>query len=229
MKPFAWTCPFCNHDAIITESNYKSNSITLDIENNNGPKITYVRYIVCPNPDCREFTLDVFLHNAKVSGAYYGSVGLQKSWSLIPQSSAKVLPDYIPRAISDDYYEACAIKDLSPKASATLSRRCLQGMIRDFWGVVKDRLVDEIEGIKDKVDPVTWNAIDAVRTIGNIGAHMEKDINLILDVESEEAELLIGLIETLIEDWYVNRYERSQRLAAITAARDKKNAEKKGN
>ncbi|WP_372445280.1 hypothetical protein [Clostridium estertheticum] len=45
------------------------------------------------------------------------------------------------------------------------------------------------------MDPLTWEAIDAVRTIGNIGAHMEKDINQIVDVESSEAALLI---ETLI-------------------------------
>jgi hypothetical protein len=47
------------------------------------------------------------------------------------------LPDYIPEQIKDDYYEACSILNLSPKASATLARRCLQGMIRDFWGITK--------------------------------------------------------------------------------------------
>jgi len=39
------------------------------------------------------------------------------------------------------------------------------------------------------VDPLTWEAIDAVRKLGNIGAHMEKDINVIVDVDPEEAEL----------------------------------------
>ncbi|MCB1884663.1 MAG: DUF4145 domain-containing protein [Geminicoccaceae bacterium] len=29
---------------------------------------------------------------------------------------------------------------MSPKASATLSRRCLQSMIRDFWTISKDTL-----------------------------------------------------------------------------------------
>ncbi|MEI8253036.1 MAG: hypothetical protein WCG25_04765 [bacterium] len=48
------------------------------------------------------------------------------SWQLLPVSEAKVLPDYIPDPIKQDYYEACRIRDLSPKASATLSRRCLQ-------------------------------------------------------------------------------------------------------
>ena len=45
----------------------------------------------------------------------------------------------------------------------------------------------EIDAIKDKVDPLTWKSIDATRKIGNIGAHMEKDINLIVDVDPKEA------------------------------------------
>ena len=47
----------------------------------------------------------------------------------------------------------------------------------------------------------TWAAIDAVRRVGNIGAHMEHDINVIVDVEPREAELLIGLVETLFREW----------------------------
>jgi hypothetical protein len=123
----------------------------------------------------------------------------------------------------DDYREACLIQDLSPKASATLSRRCLQGILRDFWQVKPGRLVNEIDQIKDKVDPETWAAIDAVRTIGNIGAHMEKDISVIVDVDPNEAELLIGLVETLIREWYIGREERKSRMSAIvTAAGSKK-------
>ena len=138
-----------------------------------------------------------------------------KSWALIPPSSAKVFPEYIPQPLLDDYTEACLIRNDSPKASATLARRCLQGIIRDFWAVKPGRLVDEIEAIKEKTDPLTWAAIDTVRQVGNIGAHMEKDINLIVDVDPNEAELLINLIETLFQDWYVNREERKKRLEAI--------------
>jgi len=32
---------------------------------------------------------------------------------------------------------------------------------------------------------------------------MKNDINVIVDVEPNEVELLIGLIETLLKDWYV--------------------------
>jgi hypothetical protein len=126
-----------------------------------------------------------------------------------------------------DYAEARQILDLSPKASATLSRRCLQGMIRDFWGVKERDLFHEIKALQGKVDAKTWQAIDAVRAIGNIGAHMEKDINLIVDVEPMEAQLLVELIERLIEDWYVNRHEHNARMDKVIAAAKAKSAQKK--
>jgi hypothetical protein len=139
------------------------------------------------------------------------------SWPLVPSSSARTLPGYIPPAIVEDYTEACLIASLSPKASATLSRRCLQGMIRDFWKVLRVKLSDEIAAIKGMVDPDVWNAIEAVRKIGNIGAHMEADINTIVDVDPGEAQQLIGLIELLIDEWYVARENRKNRIAAVIA------------
>ena len=54
--------------------------------------------------------------------------------------------------------------------------------------------------------------------MGNIGAHMEKDINVIVDVDPNEAKLLIGLIETLVDDWYVTRHERKSRMEKLVDA-----------
>jgi len=122
----------------------------------------------------------------------------------------------VPAPIREDYNEAHLILNDSPKAAATLARRALQTCIRDFWGVKdKKNLYQEIEAIKDNIDTATAEAIDAVRSIGNIGAHMEKDINLIVDVEPGEADLLLQLIETVVADWYVARHKRAMRLANI--------------
>jgi hypothetical protein len=147
-----------------------------------------------------------------VKGSRRGTV---RWFPLVPNSKAKQQPSYIPRQIVSDYEEAYLIAPLSPKASATLSRRCLQGMIRDFFSIGKNRLIDEIDAIKDRTPDDVWDAIDAVRKIGNIGAHMEKDINLIVDVDENEARLLLSLIEQLFDDWYVNRHKRQERLTAI--------------
>lgn len=69
------------------------------------------------------------------------------------------------------------------------------------------------------------DAIDAVRSIGNIGAHMEKDINVIVDVDPGEAQALIDLVEMLFSEWYVARHKRQERLAGIQAMAAEKKAE----
>ena len=106
-------------------------------------------------------------------------------------------------------------------------------MIRDFCGISAPTLSREIGELKKRVDAgnapkgveaETIDAIDAVRSIGNIGAHMETDINVIIDVEPGEAQALIELIELLFEDWYVARHKRQERLSKITAIADEKKA-----
>jgi hypothetical protein len=233
MKPFKWQCPHCNHHTTITNTNFCENEFGLSIENNDGPKLLYSFFIVCPNVECNKYILfsklfDSKYDNIKGTWQHYDLKEI-KQWNLVPNSFAKVFPDYVPKAIIKDYKEACAIVEASPKASATLSRRCLQGMIRDFWNIKEVTLYKEIEGIKDKVDTLTWQSIDATRKIGNIGAHMEKNINLIIDVEPNEAQALINLIEVLIKDWYINKHERQTMLKEIINVSKKKIDAKKTN
>ncbi|MEK4881440.1 MULTISPECIES: DUF4145 domain-containing protein [Paenibacillus] len=225
----SWTCPFCNRITTITEYDKKTGGIDLNLKNKYGPKKAIFLFVVCPNPDCKEYVLTASLFNGEHENGLIARKEHVNTWNLVPGSQAKVFPEYVPSVIIDDYREACLIKELSPKASATLSRRCIQGIIRDHWGIKKNRLIDEIEAIKGKVDPLTWDAIDAVRKIGNIGAHMEKDINVIIDVEPDEAALLVELIEVLIYDWYITSYERKQRFQNIVGISDSKTRQKRMN
>ena len=184
VDPITWHCPFCNHRSTIKDENTTDDAHTFADGNKYGTQWVYWKAISCPNPECLEYTFTVQINDLLV-GASGRRQRQRHSWQLVPASQMKILPDYVPAAIVADYKEACLIAELSPKASATLSRRCLQGMIRDFWGVSKGRLVDEIDAIKDKIDELAWNAIDGLRKMGNIGAHMEKDINVIVDGRSQ--------------------------------------------
>lgn len=181
----------------------------------------------CANDVCKELTLLMALQPFRVSASGY-SMQDKKTFLLnkriLPESSSKPQPDYIPAQIREDYREACEILHLSPKASATLSRRCLQGMIRDFAKIVHGTLNQEIISLRKAVEDGTGpkgvslesvEAIDHVRTIGNIGAHMEKDVALIIPIDLDEAELLIQLIGSLFEEWYVERHVREQRFAEL--------------
>jgi hypothetical protein len=63
------------------------------------------------------------------------------------------------------------------------------------------------------VAPESVDAIDHVRSEGNIGANFEKDVNLIIDIDPGEAQALFELIETPFVDRYVARKERQDRFA----------------
>lgn len=234
MEPFSWRCHYCGQNATITDENYSQDSRNFNMDNKYGNLRLATAIIVCPNPECREYEIraSLFKMRSVPAGSFLLEHGVSRglvpdgdplfTWKLKPQSDAIRFPDYVPKPIVDDYNEACLILNLSPKASATLSRRCLQGIIRDFWGIIKSRLIDEIDELNGKVEDKTWQAIDAVRKMGNIGAHMEKDINLVIDVETEEAELLKRLIEMLIKDWYMARHDREKHLDKIIEVAKKK-------
>lgn len=165
-------------------------------------------------------------HSINISGIGADMKG--QKMNFVPSSLAKQFPDYVPQSIRNDYEESCKIVNLSPKASATLSRRCLQGMIRDYWRINDENsLYHEIEAIKEKVDPQVWNVLNSVRQIGNIGAHMERDINLIVDIDPHEAERLIKLNEYLIEQWYIKRHETDELLNSIVELNNEKQEQRK--
>ena len=236
--PFNWTCPHCHRDQTVVAEKYADDNYSLNVTGSNvGSLVLHLKTIVCSNLDCRKPTIDAAVGGD--AGAQVWRISKDKilfSQRLIPQGLAKPQPDYIPAALRDDYYEACLIRDFSPKASATLTRRCLQGMIRDFASIRKDTLFQEIIALREAVNegradraisPETVEAIDHVRGVGNIGAHMEKDINLIVEVDSGEAQALIDLVELLFEEWYVAREIRKTRLARIAGIAEAKKIDRK--
>ena len=201
-------CPHCSSYFIITEKNYDEFRLNTSAMDAFGPKNIKIAHVVCPNPMCRQPI--IYMDVSYPSTGEYLLNGI-----LYPMSCAKVYPEYIPKQLRNDYEESCKIVQLSPKASATLARRCLQGIIRDFFKIKHNRLIDEVNELKTKVDTDLWNAIDAIRKVGNIGAHMEKDVNIIVDIDTNEAEQLIGLIELLFEETYIRRENRQQKLHSI--------------
>jgi hypothetical protein len=219
--PFNFKCAYCKQTTTIIDTNYSSVESMIETSMSNlGDIRIYHQTIACPNPDCREITLNISLETVFDNLGYgrYEKSGTVQSWQLLPESSAKPMPSYIPDAIIKDYQEACKIAKLSPKASASLARRCLQGIIRDYWEIPMNKrgnLGAEINYISDKITPELYEVITRIRSIGDIGAHMEKDVNLIIDVEPEEADLLISLMESLFEEWYIARHHRQTRAAEL--------------
>lgn len=228
-KYISWRCPHCKCNATLSRNDISiSNNFSRPPSDESSFGVNLqTKLLFCPNPDCKKYTIYVSLYKAHTYNSFVINDEYVFGDMFFPDKLVKDYPDYIPLPIRNDYREACLISSLSPKASATISRRCLQGIIRDFWKVKPDNLIKEIEQIKDRLDKQTYEAIDSVRKIGNIGAHMEKDINVIVDVDKDEANLLIQLLDFLIENWYIAMHDREERLTRIKQISDKKESDRK--
>lgn len=153
--------------------------------------------------------------NSKILRISTASDNIDDSIPIIPTSDAKPLPIYVPEQIREDYKEAYDILYISPKSSAALSRRCLQSMIHDFWNIREKNLNAELTALKPKIEPVLWEALNGLRCIGNIAAHPEFNVSTIINIEPEEAKQLLLLVELLVDDWYVTRYNKQEILRRV--------------
>ncbi len=144
------------------------------------------------------------------------AVGIER-W-VVPPAVMRRFPEYVPAAIRTDYEEACAVLQYSPKSAATLSRRCMEGILQDFFGIEERTLFASLEKVKPLVSNSLWKAIDALRKLGNIGAHMQQDVNVLAGVDPGEAALLLKLIERLIEGTYIARYDDDALFTAVSEA-----------
>lgn len=215
MSEYLWQCPFCGRDHTVIDKDRQVAISDLEIENADGPRRLVARFVVCPDPACRKFSLTASLHTLETSGRRSYTGKQIAAWKLVPPSRARTFAARVPQHILEDYHEACVLAEQSPKAAAALARRCLSSLLRDFWSVQPSSLNDEFRQVQGTVDPLTWEAIESVRRKGSIGSRMESDGAELLDGEPGEAGLLIDLVETLIQDWYVGREKRRKRLEAI--------------
>lgn len=211
---WVYVCPYCG-----TQQAFRNSVVTQEIcygdrSSEDWEKRFTLYSIRCSNGCCRKISV------IARSGNDSHQVDIE------PQHVFRRFPDYIPAPIRADYEEASQILDLSPKAAATLLRRCLQGMIRVFWGITKGRLFDEVTDLKSHIPADQWKAIDGLRQLGNIGAHMEKDVNLIIDIEKDEAQQLLRLVEMLMGQWYINRHNQEALYDEISQAAAAKAAKK---
>jgi Domain of unknown function (DUF4145) len=117
------------------------------------------------------------------------------------------VPPEVPPEIVEDYKEACLVLADSPKASAALSRRCLQNLLRGAGGVKPGDLFDEIQQVMDSksLPSALAQSIDAVRVTGNFAAHPIKSKNTgqVVPVEPHEAEWNLDVLESLFDFYFV--------------------------
>jgi hypothetical protein len=151
-------------------------------------------------------------------GSYHSASGERQVW---PRGIARApLSKDVPEKYAADYREACNVLADSPKASAALSRRCLQRILREVAGVKASDLSKEIDAVCPSLPSAIAEAVDAIRVIGNFAAHPVKSTNTgeIVDVEPGEAEWSLDVLESLFDFYFV----QPAKLAAKKDAMNKK-------
>jgi hypothetical protein len=173
-----------------------------------------VEQYLCPNPKCRKFVF--FLVEAEIGhGQKYfikkdalGHDVINQREQIRPKGSTRPpVPNQVPKDIARDYTEAGIVLPDSPKASAALSRRALQHLLRDIAQVKPGNLANEIQQVLDSNQMPSYmtDSIDAIRNIGNFAAHPSKSSSTgeIVEVEPGEAEWNLEVLEMLFDFYYV--------------------------
>lgn len=121
----------------------------------------------------------------------------------------------------EHFNEACLVARDSPKASAALSRRLLQHILREKGGFRERTLDKEIEKAiaSETLAPDLAHDLDMVRSVSNFAAHPIKSTHTgeVVDVEPGEAERLLDILEELLDHYFVRPAIRARKRAAFNA------------
>lgn len=159
----------------------------------------------------------IYLENYKT-----GQNGVISRFLVRPRGiSRSPLPPEVPADIAEDYIESCLVFADSPKASAALSRRCLQSILRNAAKVKHGNLSTEIQQVLDSgaLPTPLADSIDAIRNIGNFAAHPTKSQQSgnIVQVDPGEAEWNLDVLEMLFDFYYVQPAKIAKKRAELDA------------
>jgi hypothetical protein len=113
----------------------------------------------------------------------------------------------VPQPFMEDYKEAYLTFPISPKASAALSRRCLQRLLRAKTEIRNGLFADEIRQVIDTniLPGHLLESLEEVISIGNFDQHPIKNNSPseIYDIEPVEAEWNLVVLEMLFDFYFV--------------------------
>lgn len=141
---------------------------------------------------------------------------------LWPRSARRPVPSGVPAAFAKDYLEASAVLPYSANASAALSRRCLQGVLREAGKTKSRELGGQIEEVRATIPDYLYQQLDNVRRVGNYAAHPNKSAGAggVVDVEPGEAEMNLNALDDLFDYYYV----KLPKVSAVRASLDARQA-----
>jgi hypothetical protein len=175
-------------------------------------------------------TFQVFLYHQNCPGCnaplleLYARTSNPPHSPLVPRSTIypvnkanRQIPSDVPESYRQDFIEADLTLPISPKASAALSRRIIQALLRDKAETKAKDLYAQIEEVIASKALPSYIADDlhAVRNVGNFAAHEIKDksTGVIIDVKPGEAEWTLDVAEAMLDFYFVEPAKAAKRKA----------------
>ena len=196
----------CPHCLIAFNDQQEAKDFDLHNDEDGNWKIERTR---CP--ECKKFVMH--LVNFR-----FGNMVVSRRM-IRPKSAERHCPQEVPSHFADDFKESSLVLEDSPKASAALSRRCLQSLLKEEAKTKRRDLADQIIEVNtgSLLPSYLASDLDAVRSIGNFAAHPIKSEQTgeILPVEPGEAEWNLDVLEALFDFYFVSPAQNQRRKNAL--------------
>jgi len=191
-------CPHCQEIVTFDEPKpvplgrgYHSDT---SMSTSSGKDTVHVYSSKCPNRKCKKPIVV-----ARITSGEEEQLRLVHPFHIV-----RPVPPEVPKDIGNDFLEAASVLAISEKASAALSRRCLQNLLNEK-GYTGKTLSDQIDAVLPNLPTDLAANVDAIRNTGNFAAHpmKSKSTGTIVDVEPGEASWNLDVLEGLFDYFYV--------------------------
>lgn len=201
-------CPYCNTSIHI---DYKCD--IYDDPNNSeflNEKGISINHAFCP--ECKQLIISLqkgtIKHTYSYDGDFKEITVIESDEIIYPKYPCGVaLDSAVPEKYRKLFKESEQVNNVSPRASATLSRFLLQMLLHEELNIQEANLVTEIQKLEEETNiPSNLVAmLQVFRRIANFGAHPKKSTNSaeITDIEKGESDVMLQLILELFDYVFV--------------------------
>lgn len=208
-------CPFCQITVRFVETGMGEN-VSVSWVQLKARKEEIILH-TCQCPSCDRIVLYAE-SSVKLSGGDFS----RSSILIWPRNRNRTpAPPEVPESMRNDYQEAGEVLDISAKASAGLSRRILQAVLKDPKGgdCPKDNLKAQIDVVQPNLPDYISEDIDVIRSTGNMSTHpwTSKITGDVIETYPGEAEWNLKILDSLFDHYYVKPVRSKQRKAELNA------------
>lgn len=209
-------CPYCATTVYI---DWRKSAFPVPSSDDKDDRGGYeIQYGFCP--ECEK--LIILLQHGLVSGYDRGFWidNIDEESMIYPRYTAsRKLDPFIPLKYAQLFRESEEVNNISPRASATLSRYLLQMLLHEELHIHKRDLEGEIKELENRsnIPANLITMLQIMRRVANFGAHPKKSTNSneIVEVEAGESAVMLDLLEEVFDYIFVKPKQQELFLKGI--------------